>query len=82
VDEEVGLFETVDLTCEHITPRRPYAEKILPSYSPENMPWDSSLNQDVHAAVQWRVLLTLALGVHDKHKFDMSTPKRGSWAYH
>jgi hypothetical protein len=50
--------------------------------SPENMPWDSSLNQDVHAAVQRHVLLTLALGVHDKRKFDMSTPKRGSWAYH
>jgi hypothetical protein len=49
---------------------------------PENMPWDSSLNQDVHAAVQRHVLLTLALGVHDKRKFDMSTPKRGSWAYH
>jgi hypothetical protein len=50
--------------------------------SPENMPWDSSLNQDVHAAVQRHVLLTLSLGVDDKRKFDMSTPKRGSSAYH
>jgi hypothetical protein len=50
--------------------------------SPENMPWDSSLNEDVHAAVQRHVLLTLSLGVDDKRKFDMSTPKRGSSAYH
>ena len=50
--------------------------------SPENMPWDSSLNQDVHAAVQRHVLLTLKLAVDDKRKFDLSTPKRGSSAYH
>jgi hypothetical protein len=46
------------------------------------MPWDSSLNQDVHAAVQRHVLLTLSLAVDDKHKFDLSTPNRGSSAYH
>jgi hypothetical protein len=50
--------------------------------SPENMPWDSSLNQDVYAAVQRHVLLTLKLAVDDKQKFDLSTPKRGSSAYH
>jgi hypothetical protein len=31
--------------------------------SPENMPWDSSLNQDVHAAMQQHILLTLKLAV-------------------
>jgi hypothetical protein len=50
--------------------------------SPENMPWDSSLNQDVHAAVQRHILLTLKLAVTDIRKFDLSTPKRGSSAYH
>jgi hypothetical protein len=50
--------------------------------SPDNMPWDSSLNQDVHTAVQQHILFTLKLAVDDNRKFDLSTPKRGSSAYH
>jgi hypothetical protein len=42
----------------------------------------SSLNQDVHVVVQRHVLLTLKLAVDDNKKFDLSTLKRGSWAYH
>jgi hypothetical protein len=33
---------------------------------PQNMPWDSSLNQDVHVAVQRHILLTLKLAVDNK----------------
>ena len=33
--------------------------------SPENMPWDSLLNQDAHSAVQQHILLTLSLAVKD-----------------
>jgi hypothetical protein len=54
------------------------------SNSPENLPQDSSLNQDdVHAAVQRHVLLTtLKLAVDNTRKFDLITPKRGASAYH
>jgi hypothetical protein len=36
----------------------------------------------VHAAVQQHILLTLKLAIDDKQKFNLSTPKRGSSAYH
>ena len=49
--------------------------------SPENMPWDTSLNQDVHLAVKRHVGITLELETDSVPKFDMSTPRRGSWAY-
>jgi predicted flap endonuclease-1-like 5' DNA nuclease len=53
--------------------------------SPENMPWDTSLNQDVHIAVRLHVNYTSLLlensEVVDPKKFSLSTPIRGSSAY-
>jgi hypothetical protein len=49
--------------------------------SPENMPWDTSLNNDVHKGVERHIALTLELAVGCDGKFDMSTPLRGASAY-
>lgn len=49
--------------------------------SPEIMPLDCSLNQDVHCAVQSMVLMTSFLEDGDKRKFSVSTPPRGYDAY-
>ena len=49
--------------------------------SPENMPWDTLLNNDVHKAVERQVVLTLELHKDCQRKFDMSTPGRGASAY-
>ena len=49
--------------------------------SPENMPWDTSLNQDVKKAVEHHVNLTHELEENDPKKFSISTPNRGSSAF-
>ena len=48
---------------------------------PENMPWDTSLNQDLHEAVWAHVSMTFELHQDCPKKFDLSTPKRGASAY-
>jgi hypothetical protein len=50
--------------------------------SPELMPLDNSLNQDLHESVRQHAALTQSLGNDDINKFDISTPRRGSRAYH
>ena len=47
---------------------------------PENMPWDLSLNKDAHEDTNRHIVLTHELANDDPRKFDLSTPKRGSWA--
>ena len=49
--------------------------------SPEFMPWDSHLNQDLHSAHDHHVSLTRHLDDADPRKFDGSTPKRMSASY-
>lgn len=49
--------------------------------SPEFMPWDAHLNQDVHSSVDHHVLLTKNLEPDDRKKFALSTPKLMSNAY-
>ena len=49
--------------------------------SPEFMPWDSHLNQDLHAAHDHHVTLTNHLDDQDPRKFDGSTPKRIASSY-
>jgi predicted flap endonuclease-1-like 5' DNA nuclease len=49
--------------------------------SPENMPWDTSLNKDLHDAVKYHVAATADFEKADPRKFDMTTPKKGTWAY-
>jgi hypothetical protein len=53
----------------------------IPGNGPENMPWDLSLNKDTHEDTNRHVVLTHELADDDPKKFDLSTPKRGSWAY-
>ena len=50
--------------------------------SPEMMPLDSTLNADVDGSVRYHISLTTHLPEDDIRKFSMSTPKRGSRAYH
>lgn len=50
--------------------------------SPEMMPMDSTLNKDVNDSVRYHISLTFHLPKDDEIKFSMSTPKRGSQAYH
>jgi hypothetical protein len=49
--------------------------------SPESMPWDTSLNNDVHKSVDLHVTMTNHLETGDPRKFDLSTPYRGANAY-
>jgi hypothetical protein len=52
-----------------------------PGSGPENMSWDLSLNRDAHKDTNRYVVLTHEVAEDDPKKFDLSTPKRGSWAY-
>ena len=45
-------------------------------YSPEFMPWDSHLNQDIHLAHDQHVALTRHLPEDDPRKFSGSTLSR------
>jgi hypothetical protein len=45
------------------------------------MPWDCSLNKDIKDEVMRHVCYTCHLPEDDVHKFSLSTPKRGSWAF-
>ena len=49
--------------------------------SPENMPLDTSLNNNIHQKVEEHVLMTLDMNINDDKKFDLSTPAKGWWAY-
>jgi hypothetical protein len=55
--------------------------QTIPGNGPENMPWDLSLNKDAHEDINRHIILTHELADDDPRKFDLSTPKRGSWAY-
>jgi hypothetical protein len=59
---------------------KPYRGTI-PGSGPEKMPWDLSLNKDAHQDTNRQVVLTHELADDDRRKFDLSTPKRGPWAY-
>ena len=49
--------------------------------SPKFMPWDTSLNQDLHLAVKQHVALTNDFDKSNPRKFDMSTSLQGNAAY-
>jgi hypothetical protein len=49
--------------------------------SPEMMPWDTNLNQDLHLSVMIHSLLTDMLPKENAKKFSMATPKLGTNAY-
>ena len=63
-------------------------EKFLKRYrnmptgnSPEYMPLDNVLNKDIHDSVAYHIQFTSHMDIENERKFDMSTPKRGSFAY-
>ena len=49
--------------------------------SPEMMPWDTNLNQDLHLSVMIHSLLTDMLPKENAKTFSMATPKLGTNAY-
>ena len=49
--------------------------------SPEFMPWDAHLNQDVHASHDLHCATTQHLSEEDRRKFSGSTPKRMWFSY-
>jgi len=49
--------------------------------SPENMPLDNSLNNDLHESNRRHIAWTSRLEIDDPRKFDLSTPIRGTHAY-
>jgi hypothetical protein len=49
--------------------------------SPENMPWDNSLNQDLHMGVNRHCSITQEMSEDDPRKFSLSSPARGLHAY-
>ena len=44
--------------------------------SPEFMPWDAHLNNDIHSSMDYHCLLSKGLDDDDTRKFDFSTPKK------
>ena len=61
--------------------RRFYAGKPVGN-SPEFMPLDTHLNQDLHSSHDFHATVTQDLIDNDPRKFDGSTPKRLSQSYH
>jgi hypothetical protein len=55
---------------------------FIAANSPEMMPWDTLLNQDVHFCVDRHVVATNDYPAKETRKFDLSTPKHAAWAYH
>ena len=49
--------------------------------SPEMMPWDASLNKDVHECVDKHIALTAKMDREDPKKLSLATPTTGAWAY-
>jgi hypothetical protein len=75
VDDRKGLSQAMDLTYGGTTFLQPIGN------SPENMPLDTSLDNDIHQKVDVHVLMTLEMDTNDKEKFDLSTPAKGWSAY-
>ena len=44
--------------------------------SPEFMPWDAHLNQDIHSSLDFHTILAKSLSDDDERKFCSSTPKK------
>jgi hypothetical protein len=46
------------------------------------MPWDTSLNKDLHDAIKYNVAVTADFTkANPPRRFDMTTPKRGTKTY-
>jgi hypothetical protein len=78
--KEKGYFKHWVLPELGLNKGTPYAGRPVGN-SPEMMPLDCSLNQDVHVGVERHIRLTIRLPEDDPMKFSMSTPSRGFSAY-
>lgn len=58
-----------------------YEERLVGN-SPKMIPLYNTLNKDHDDEVRFHILLTSHLNNDDPKKFSLSTPKRGSSAYH
>jgi hypothetical protein len=79
MDERKGLPEAVDFTCGQITPKGQRSESIFGMTigdSPENMPLDTSLNNDIHKKVEEKVLMKLDMDTKHEEKFNLGTPAK------
>jgi hypothetical protein len=84
VDERKGYFERWILPANMLhnddaSLKYYYCKPV--GNSPEMMPWDTSLNQDVKCAVDRHVMNTADFSEDDQLKFSLSTPKRGARAF-
>jgi hypothetical protein len=53
----------------------------IPDDSPELMPFDETLNMDIHSSARYQVAITVHLAKNDPKKFTFLTPKEVSSAY-
>jgi hypothetical protein len=53
----------------------------IPRDSPELMPLEETLNQDIHSSARYHIAITSHLPKDDPHKFSFATPKEISRAY-
>ena len=74
------ILPTTNLYDDDLELRKRYSNNPLGN-SPELMPWDTHLNQDVHSSHDFHVTSTSHLPEDHDHKFSGSTPKRMARSY-
>lgn len=74
------ILPTDDLYCDDPELKKRYSNNPLGN-SPELMPWDTHLNQDVHSSHDFHVVSTSHLPEDHPNKFSGSTPKRMAQSY-
>jgi hypothetical protein len=74
------LLPELDLYQDYPEVKRRYDGRPIGD-TPEGMPLDNNLNQDLHTDVERQVAATLMLGEDDERKFSTSTPNRLTDAY-
>merc|ERR1719276_261471 len=74
------ILPSNDLYSGDIEFKKRYSDNPLGN-SPEFMPWDTHLNQDVHSSHDFHVSSTIHLPDDHPRKFSGSTPKRMAHSY-
>ena len=74
------ILPSNDLYHDDLDLKKRYSNNPLGN-SPEFMPWDTHLNQDVHASHDFHVGATSHLPESHQHKFSGTTPKRMAHSY-
>ena len=74
------ILPTEDLYCDDLELKKRYSNNPLGN-SPELMPWDTHLNQDVHSSHDYHAVSTAHLPEDHPNKFSGSTPRRMAKSY-